>query len=227
MARPAIAEYRIIKYDGQNVRFWYEDHNTGKREEVELSALEFIGKLVMHIPPKYFKMVRRYGLYQPNKNNQAQKIVSLWNYVKSKDLMKTRKIKNRKLTWKERIRKEFGENPIACPKCGNEMELWTIWDPKYGYLYDISKDGPEVKGNEQGNKRRDGLVRQSAVRRREPGEYYNYHCKRCKYEEGVPGFVVDEFAMGEDLKPGELPGVVCPKCNGDMEWTGETYFEEI
>jgi len=39
--------------------------------------------------------------------------------------------------------------------------------------------------------------------------------------------VVDEFAMGEDLKPGELPEVVCPKCNGDMEWTGETYFEEI
>jgi len=60
-----------------------------------------------------------------------------------------------------------------------------------------------------------------------PEEYYSYRCKRCNYEEGVPDFVVDEFAMGEDLKPGELPGVVCPKCNGDMEWTGETYFEEI
>ena len=169
LARPAIAEYRIIKYDGQNVRFWYVDHKTRKRVEVELSAVEFIGKLVMHIPPKYFKMVRRYGLYQRNKNNQAQKIVSLWNYVKTKDLRKTKKRKSRKLSWKERLKKEFNENPTACPKCGNEMELWTIWEPKYGYIYDFSKDGPEVKENEQENKRRNGLVRQSTVRRRETG----------------------------------------------------------
>jgi len=169
LARPAIAEYRIIKYDGQNVRFWYEDHNTGKRVEVELSAVEFIGKLVMHIPPKYFKMVRRYGLYQRNKNNQAQKIVSLWNYIKTKNLKKTNKTKSKKLSWKERIRKEFGDNPIACPKCRNEMELWTIWHPKYGYIYEFLKDGPEVKENEQEGKRRNRLVRQGTIRRRETG----------------------------------------------------------
>lgn len=56
-------------------------------------------------------------------------------------------------------------------------------------------------------------------------EYYNYRCKECNYEEGVPDYVVDEFAMGEDLKPGELPEFICPKCNGDMKWTGKTYKE--
>ncbi|SCX74938.1 Putative transposase [Alkaliphilus peptidifermentans DSM 18978] len=30
LARPAIVEYRIIKYDGQVVKFWYEDHTTGE-----------------------------------------------------------------------------------------------------------------------------------------------------------------------------------------------------
>jgi hypothetical protein len=34
LARPAIAEYRIVKYDGKTVHFWYEDHQTGKRVEM-------------------------------------------------------------------------------------------------------------------------------------------------------------------------------------------------
>ncbi len=31
LARPAIAEYRILGYDREHVTFWYEDHQTGKR----------------------------------------------------------------------------------------------------------------------------------------------------------------------------------------------------
>lgn len=59
-----------------------------------------------------------------------------------------------------------------------------------------------------------------------PEEYYSYRCKRCNFEEGVPGFIVDEFAMGRELKPGELPEVICPECEGVMKWTGKTYFNE-
>jgi len=29
MARPALAEYKIIRYDGRMVTFWYIDHKTG------------------------------------------------------------------------------------------------------------------------------------------------------------------------------------------------------
>ncbi|SDJ32990.1 hypothetical protein SAMN04515654_1451, partial [Halanaerobium congolense] len=34
----------------------------------------------------------------------------------------------------------------------------------------------------------------------------------------VPGFVIDEFAMGKDLKEGEMPGVACPECNAEMKF---------
>lgn len=34
LARPAIAEYRIINYDYNEVHYWYEDHETGKRVDV-------------------------------------------------------------------------------------------------------------------------------------------------------------------------------------------------
>jgi hypothetical protein len=30
LARPAIAEYRILEYDGKKVKFWYEDHKKKK-----------------------------------------------------------------------------------------------------------------------------------------------------------------------------------------------------
>lgn len=153
LARPAIAEYRILSYDGKRVRFWYEDHETKKIEELELDVLDFMGRLIMHIPKKYFKMVRRYGLYRRERNNQAKKVVSLWNYIRTKNVRKTKSFKPKELNWKERMIKEFGENPLECPKCKREMELWEIWHPKYGYIYDISRDAPEVKDDEQ----REGL----------------------------------------------------------------------
>lgn len=37
LARPAIAEYRIIKYENDQVTYWYEDLETKKREIVTVS----------------------------------------------------------------------------------------------------------------------------------------------------------------------------------------------
>lgn len=152
LARPAIAEYRIINYDGQRVRFWYKDHQTGKRTEVETDAIDFIGRLTMHIPKKQFKMVRRYGLYRRNLNKLAQQVVQLHNFIKTRNtkrLLALVQQKQQKLSWKERIVANFGENPLRCRRCGTEMVLWYIWHPKYGYLYDISRDHPEVRLDER------------------------------------------------------------------------------
>ena len=33
LARPAIAEYRIINYDGKNVTYWYENKNLREKEK--------------------------------------------------------------------------------------------------------------------------------------------------------------------------------------------------
>ena len=63
LGRPAIAESRIISYDGEYVTFSYEDLKSQKTKYEKLRAEEFIGRLVMHIPKKHFQMVRRYGFY--------------------------------------------------------------------------------------------------------------------------------------------------------------------
>jgi|LFRM01.1.fsa_nt_gb ribosomal protein S27E len=165
LARPAIAEYRIISYDGETVKFWYEDHKTGEVMERELPVLEFIGKIIMHIPKKNFKMVRRYGLYRRDLNKLSKKSVELQVYYKGKPKEKT---DTEKKTWKQRIIESFGKNPIKCPKCGKEMELWEIWNEKSGTIYHIFdewkslKEVPDLNAKE---KERDGLRRRDSLRR--------------------------------------------------------------
>jgi hypothetical protein len=43
---PPISLRRIMRYDGQRVRYWYRDHKTGKRQEEDVPALVFIGRMV-------------------------------------------------------------------------------------------------------------------------------------------------------------------------------------
>ena len=60
---PPISLRRILSYDGQRVRYWYNDHKTKRRQEEEVSALTFIGRMVQHILPKGFHRIRYYGLH--------------------------------------------------------------------------------------------------------------------------------------------------------------------
>jgi len=141
LARPAIAEYRIISYDGKKVTFWYKSHETNEKVVETLEAEKFIGKLTMHIPPKYFKMVRSYGIYAGSIRVKVKKCFGLLKYIKSglKAIQCTLKSywkkETKKLTYRELMIKNFSKDPHKCSKCGALMELWEIWQRKYGYIY--------------------------------------------------------------------------------------------
>lgn len=119
MGRPAIAESRIIRYDGEKVTFWYERHEDGKRVEETIDAKEFIGRLIRHIPEKQFKMVRNYGLY--SRHNQHKE--RLLKTIDEKKIEAKKKLRN----WRFRIMKTYGNDPLECPKCKSKM----IWDGIY------------------------------------------------------------------------------------------------
>ena len=138
IARPAIAESRIHGYDGEVVTFSYEDHETGETKLETLPVLQFIGRLIMHIPQKGYQMVKRYGLY-------ARRIKPVFK----KAMESLRKAKqlifgffSKHDTWRQRIINRFQNDPLLCPICGFEMELWFVWHPECGVLYDIIMDGP-------------------------------------------------------------------------------------
>ena len=129
--RPAIAESRIIKYDGEKVTFFYERHEDNKRIEVELDVFEFIKKVIIHIPEKQFKMIRYYGIYARN-NKHKDKFFKLVNEKIAIELKKLRK-------WEYRLLKAFGIDPLKCEKCGSTMHLDGIYYNKSGNLIEKYK----------------------------------------------------------------------------------------
>jgi len=62
---PAIANGRIIKYNKENVTFFYKDNEKNKII-IKKSVFDFIQSLIQHTPPKQFKMIRYYGAYSRN-----------------------------------------------------------------------------------------------------------------------------------------------------------------
>ena len=126
---PAIADTRIVAYDGERVTFYYKD-GAGVRQERTLPVLEFIHGVVRHIPPKQFKMVRYFGLYAPRKAEKAralmQKISKMFGRV------------IRKLSWRSRIQRDFHRDPLKCPRCGEpDMELYSLTVPGRGRMITI------------------------------------------------------------------------------------------
>ncbi len=147
VARPALAEYRITRYDGKEVTFWYESHETGKRVYTTLSAKEFIMRLIVHIPLKGFKMVRHYGLYARRIKNIAIEILKKCKKFIQSSFAFITGVSN-PLNWRERLRRSFGSDPLICSRCKEEMELWKIWHPEYGDIYNFSRDAPVVESEE-------------------------------------------------------------------------------
>ena len=68
LARPAIAEYRITFFNSSIVKFWFKNPDSNNKIFLTLDINTFIGRLLAHIPPSNFKMVRRFGIYSRNSN---------------------------------------------------------------------------------------------------------------------------------------------------------------
>jgi hypothetical protein len=135
VASPPIAVRRIIGYTGQEVTYWYKDHQTKKQEVVTVNVMTFIGRMVQHILPKGFQRLRYYGL-------QATKTFKKWVEVIREGLRRVgRVIKGTyevvaSKKYRERFQEMSGRDPLICRFCGREMDLWKIWHPKYGTIYD-------------------------------------------------------------------------------------------
>lgn len=147
VASPPIALSRITKYDGENVTYWYREHPTDKEVEVTVNAFEFIKRMIQHIMPKQLKLIRHYGLYARNKVRKVRQLLEKI-FKGIRDVTQDFKTFLEKTIapsgYRERIKRAFGRDPLKCPKCGSELMLWSIWHPRYGYIYDAVRDAPEV-----------------------------------------------------------------------------------
>lgn len=129
LRHPAIADSRIVSYDGREVTYSYQVQEKGKKVRCEerLPVLDFMHGVIRHIPPKQFKMVRYYGLYAPRKSSAVKQLMLRMGNLLGRAV--------RHLDWHARRIRDFHIDPLLCACCGStEMVLFSLSVPNAGKL---------------------------------------------------------------------------------------------
>jgi hypothetical protein len=98
-----------------------------------LPVLDFLARLICHIPDKNFRNIRYYGF--------------LANRVRGKLLPLVHKLLNNKrflntkvyITWQTMIQRSFHYDPLKCPFCNSTMKLQRIALPSPFSLISMHK----------------------------------------------------------------------------------------
>ena len=119
LGRPVIATSRIDKYDGEMVTFHYNRHEDEQYIEETIPAMEFIQRLIRHIPEKHFKMIRYGGIYARHREIDSK----LYRAI-SKSKHHIYRSFNQ---WLTAILSSFGYDPLVCPDCQHRMEFLELY----------------------------------------------------------------------------------------------------
>ena len=122
LGRPVIATSRIDNYDGENVTFHYTRHEDNRTVTETVPALNFIKKLIVHIPEKHFKMLRYYGIYAKH-HKQEKKLRKCISPEKQRFLRSVQ-------DWRQSILLSFGYDPLCCSECGTSMLVLEVYHKK-------------------------------------------------------------------------------------------------
>lgn len=116
--RPVIAETRLRSFDGETVEISHKDKVLQKEVILTMPVLEFIGKLVRHIPEKHHRMIRYSGLFASRV--KAEKLSLVWAALEEGGLpiYAPRPVRS----WRERMIEWKGEDPYRC-SCGKMMRI--------------------------------------------------------------------------------------------------------
>jgi hypothetical protein len=132
---PPISVRRIDRYDGERVTYHYRSHRTERVEHETVGVETFIGRMIQHTMPKGFKRIRYYGV-QATKTFAKVKGVIQAALAKVEGVVKGAVKSIARLTYRQRYEQSTGRDPLRCPHCQGEMEVWRIWHPTYGVIYD-------------------------------------------------------------------------------------------
>ena len=120
LKRPPIGETRIKQYDGKTVSYEYLDHYTDTKETMTLPVLDFIARLICHIPDKHFRNIRYYGFLSNRLRGELLPIV--YKLLNSKNMINTKVY----IPWRNMIKDSFKYDPLKCPICNSFMALKSV-----------------------------------------------------------------------------------------------------
>jgi len=132
---PPISVRRIDHYDGERVTSHDRSHRTDRMEHETVEVATFIGRMVQHTMPKGFKRIRYYGV-QATKTFAKVKGAIQAALAKVEGVVKGAVTIIARLTYRQRYEQSTGRDPLRCPHCQSTMDVWRIWHPTYGVIYD-------------------------------------------------------------------------------------------
>ena len=100
-----------------------------------MDVATFIGRMVQHTVPKGFKRIRYYGV-QATKTFAKVKVAIQAALAKVEGVVKGAVKIIARLTYRQRYEQSTGRDPLRCPHCQSNMDVWRIWHPIYGVIYD-------------------------------------------------------------------------------------------
>ena len=106
-------------YDGVFVTFHYNRHEDDQYVQETIPVMDFIKRLIRHIPEKHFKMIRYGGLYARHRSIDKKLHLAI-----SKEKQQTFRSFNR---WRTSILSSFGYDPLICPHCKQQMVILEIY----------------------------------------------------------------------------------------------------
>ena len=119
LARAPIAEYKITYYDNEKVTFFFNDLADDKKKKyVTMDIDKFVQQILIHLPPKNFKMINRFGFYGRNITAKLRNIVK--KYKKSFS-------KSEYSFYVKQSIDTFGVHPFMCPYCKIMVDIQEIY----------------------------------------------------------------------------------------------------
>jgi hypothetical protein len=114
--RVAIANSRLIAFDGNGVTFKWKDYRAKGRERQKIMTLatdEFIRRFLIHVLPHGFHRIRHYGLFASGSRIQ--------NIARARELLATPKSRNDAVDHDSTDGSEPQTPSHSCPCCGGHM----------------------------------------------------------------------------------------------------------
>jgi hypothetical protein len=132
---PPISVRRIDRYDGHQVTYHYRSHKSERVEWERVDVYTFIGRMVQHTFAKGFKRIRYYGVQATKTFAKLKRLIHA-ALAKVQGIMKGAIKIIAPLTYRQRYQQSSGRDPLRCPYGQSDMEVWHIWHPTYGVIYD-------------------------------------------------------------------------------------------
>jgi hypothetical protein len=135
LASPPIGISRILDYSNDQVKYYYRSHMTKRNEYEVIDTQIFIKRMVLNILPKSFQRMRYYGLQHNNELKKYFEIIA----KATGDLIDAVTTYVERLSYAKFFEETTGRNPLKCGFCGGIMELWQLYHPDKGIIYDLQE----------------------------------------------------------------------------------------